>query len=788
MNNNKLLKRSLISTAIFSSLSMMPTIATADVGANEDQQSLEVITVTSRKKVETILEIPMSVSAISAAEMSNRNYLDASDIYRTLAGAAAPRGELILRGLSGGNDTTPDTTAIFTDDIPYEFTNLADIERVEILRGPQGTLYGSNAIGGTVRVITNKPRLDEFELFGTMQGAAEKDVDGYDSSMSLGVNIPLISNTLAMRVNGNITNDMGPMVNKATGVQREEKTSFLRTQLLWQPQDGTTINFAYVRDERNPQGTTLGDTSKPGGYFSLDYKDNPTAKYGYDVSHSWNECNPNWGRVRCVQGSEFVTGAIDKYSVYNTFDYWEEEQFDLFSVAVNIDNIADIASLSYTGSYREYETHYLDDWSRLDAADMFKTWIITHDEEERTTHELRLQNLDANSPLSWTVGFFYDKTEEPNTPDYQWQYLELGDKVSAAAEYWWGVDARQMGIDKFSDPAKIWNLRRYSAWDEEQALFADVSYTFQTQELGEFELNAGVRRFDLEDYSHTETEGVWSESVTLTSGKEDGNRYKLSASWRPEKHYSVYALYSEGYRPGGNNGPLAQACVNDPKAGNRKDRYTSDAIDNYELGVKASLFDGRFSFSSAIYNIDWTDIKTDIYMDTCGFSYTANAGAARSRGLEFESTANLTDDLSLIVNASYTKSELTEDNASIGGSKGDEMALVPKYNAYIALDQEFEFRGRPAFIRADVSAYGKYKTHFNTKDGDNVPAYQVFNLSARYEVNDNVKLSLHLNNVFDKETVKYQNDRSRSDSATAQKYIEFLPGRTLAVRLDYIFF
>ncbi|CAH9057453.1 Vitamin B12 transporter BtuB [Pseudoalteromonas holothuriae] len=787
MHNNKLPNISLISTAIISALCWLPTSSLAQASTIEQEQ-LEVITVTSRKKVESILEIPMSVSAVSAAEMSNRNYLDASDIYRTLAGAAAPRNQLILRGLSGGNDTTPDTTAIFTDDIPYEFTNLADIERVEILRGPQGTLYGSNAIGGTVRVITKKPRLNEFELFGTIQGAAEKDVDGYDSSMSLGVNIPLVTDTLAMRINGNITNDMRPMVNKATGVQSDKKTSFVRTQLLWQPVDGTTVNFAYVRDERNPQGSPLGDTSKPGGFYSLNYQNNEKAKYGYDVSDSWNECDPSWGRVRCVQGSEFVTGAVDRYSVYNTFDYWEEEQFDLFSVAVNVDNIANIASLTYTGSYREYETHYLDDWSRLDAADMFKTWIITHDEYERTTHEFRLQNIDLNSPLSWTLGFFYDKTKEPNTPDYQWQYLELGDQVSAAAEYWWEVDARQIGIDKFGDPAKIWNLHRFSAWEEEQALFADVSYTFQTQKLGEIELNAGVRRFDLEDYSHSETAGVWSEELTLTQGQENGNRYKFSASWRPEQYYSVYALYSEGYRPGGNNGPLAQSCIDDPKASKRKDRYTSDSIDNYELGVKASLFNGRFSFSSALYHIDWTNIKTSIYMNTCGFSYTANAGAAQSRGLEFESKANLTDNLSLIFNASYTKSELTQDNDSIGGSKGDEMTLVPKYNAYIALDQEFEFRGRPAFIRADMSAYGKYQTHFDTKDGDKVPSYEVFNLSTRYELNDNVKLSIHLNNIFNNDAVKYQKDRSRSDSATAQKYIEFLPGRTLAVRLDYIFF
>lgn len=167
MKSKTLLSRSLLSVAVASSLYATPMLVSAEEAVKEE---LEVITVTSRKKVETIVEIPMSVSAVSEVELANRNYIDASDLFRTLAGAAAPRGQLILRGLSGGNTTTPNTTATFTDDIPFAFTNLADVERVEVLRGPQGTLYGSSAIGGTVRVITKKPVLDEFELFGSMIG------------------------------------------------------------------------------------------------------------------------------------------------------------------------------------------------------------------------------------------------------------------------------------------------------------------------------------------------------------------------------------------------------------------------------------------------------------------------------------------------------------------------------------------------------------------------------------------------------------------------------------------
>ena len=101
----------------------------------------------------------MNISTITETEIKARNIIDKTELYRTIAGAASPRGELILRGLSGSNSAYPNTTNVWTDGIPFDFDNVYDVERVEVLRGPQGTLYGSNAIGGTVHVITNKPDL-----------------------------------------------------------------------------------------------------------------------------------------------------------------------------------------------------------------------------------------------------------------------------------------------------------------------------------------------------------------------------------------------------------------------------------------------------------------------------------------------------------------------------------------------------------------------------------------------------------------------------------------------------
>jgi len=783
---------------------LMATSTSVMAQDNNDEASIEdveKIVVTSRRKAETIIEIPMAVSSVSAMEIADRNYTEAEDLYRTLAGAAMPRDELILRGLSGGNTAFPGTTSTFVDDIPIEFTQLSDIERVEVLRGPQGTLYGSNAIGGTVRIITKKPQLDEFELFGSIQAGSEADVEGYDSNLSLGINLPLVEGKVALRVNGNLAHDQRQFVNMNTGTQSEKDSNFIRSQLLWQIDDNMDLTFGYSRIESSTLGDNLGDRSQPDYYWDYAVAEDDSYPHGYAIDFFKVDCPDGAERPECMAGSAPIAdkGVPKKYQYWDEFDGWAKGKTDLFTLNFGVDNLFDFATLSYSGSYRQYEGASLDDWSRLDGSDMYRTWIINDRGYERTTHEMRLQNLDTTSPLSWTVGVFYDKTELDNLPDYQVQY-HAGDDISLSVfeqwmgfEYWLGDDRytgdiAQYGEDVLGNRQAHWRSSIIENWDKELSFFADVSYTFDLGDAGELEVNGGVRNYHIEDYSLDWSDGVWGQGTDELGGKEDGNRYKMSVSYRPSDDLAVYGLYTQGYRPGGNNAPLTGACLTDPKAGNYNKRYTSDEVDNYELGIKGNAFDNRFSYAVAIYQLDWTKMLTSVYMDTCGFSYTANGGEAQSRGVEFESTAQLTDDLKMTFNFSKTNSEILEDNDAIDAEKGDDMTMVPDTNAYVALEQGFNFMGRQAFVRADYAYYGEYKSHFKVKDEDVTPSYGYVNLSTRFEVSDDVTLSLHVKNLFDDETISYKRARSRSDSTTAQQYISYLEGRTLTVRLDYTFF
>ena len=797
----KNINKSMVACAVSSALIFSASIAAQEVENESEVKQIERIQVTSRKRVETLVEVPMNVSSVSALEISDRNVINKDDLYRTLAGAASPAGTLILRGLSGGNSAAPSTTSSFTDDIPFNFVDLYDIEAVEVLRGPQGTLWGSNAIGGTVRVITQKPKLDSFEVLSSVQSKSTNNVDGLDLQAWGAVNIPLISDTLAVRITGHSSHKPGAIVNANTGVQREVEHQYVRTQLLWKLDEKTRFNLGIYNVESRTTGTRLADLSQPTGRYIANTTANPDSLYGYDVSYDFVECQPGQNRAACFGNKTDVTES--KYLIWESIDGWSKDKTDLITLTADFEDIAGVADITYSGSYRQITEDSLDNWSRLDMADLVKTWIINYDKTSRVTHEIRIQDIGKHENLKWTVGAFYDKDWRGNIPNVQFQYHDSDDRSIAIFSDWndwagwedyWGelgiYNVGMLGEALYGDKSKNYNLYYDSSYGKETAYFGEVSYIIKTENIGRFEITGGIRFYDLSDYASFGYSGIWEARegrTALSAGKESGNRKKLSVSWLPESgDMSVYALYSEGYRPGGNNTPLANACRNDEYASEHKLRYSSDSIDNYEIGYKGSF--GSFQFASAVYQINWDDVWASVYMPSCGFSYTANAAKARSRGIEWESKFRLANDLDIYFNASYTNSKILSDVPALGAEYGQDMTQVPKYNAYLGIDKGFEFYGKQTNIRLDVEAYGEYKSHFNARDDgyDTADAYQRVNLSTRIELNDNVKLSMFINNLFDSEIELYKQARSRSNS-TSNLNILYAPERSFTLRLDYNF-
>lgn len=789
---NKTLKQVLMGSVAVAT--MMPAVHAQD--NSDDDDTIEEIYVTARKKKELIVEVPMNIATVGSKEITKRNLVEKEEVYRSLAGAASPRGELILRGLAGSNSSFPSTTTTFTDGVPFDFSNLFDVERVEVLRGPQGTLWGSNAIGGTVQVITTKPNLSEFQTLGSIGFSQEKNRPGTEVRGSAAINVPLIEDVLAMRVTGSVGQKGGKILNTYTGHLGTNEDHFLRAQLLWAPNEDTRINFSYINVREYDSEYTDVDVNAPSYYYEAVLTANPDADYGYDVAFNFPSCPEGAANRSECRGGQ-TNGHSSEFTRYSLMDPFDKDNVNLFGLNIEKDNLFPGVDLVYSGSMRNVKDHGRQSWwSRADANDMFRTWIIDQSEDERITHEIRLSSNDNDSPLEWTVGAFYDRYETLPTDSNQWQYHASDDKSRAIAAYLWGSywgigDPSQIGQDLYGDDTKNYNSTIINWVSKELALFGEVSYTFDLGDAGKLEATAGLRYYDLKDDLHSVVSGIWvgsEPSVTQTDGSENGTRKKISLNYMPNNNLGFFAVYSEGYRPGGNNGAQAPAdCSADENIGSYVDRYDSDQIKNYEIGVKGRIFDGMTSFSSAAYRIDWTGVQASVYMPSCGFSYTANAASARSQGVEFESSTNLMDGLTFVMNAAYTDSKMTADVPSLGASDGDDMTMVPKYNFYMALDKEFTIADRDASARIELLGYGEYKTHFNTRDEDISDAYELVNMSGSIQLTDTSRLSLHVNNVFNSKVSLYKRSRSRSDWSGNALWIEYAPERTVAVRLDFTF-
>lgn len=794
---SKSLKTTLLCGAAVSGFSA--TNAVAQDAAQADNARTDVIIVTARKKNETLVEVPMNISAIGSAEIEARNLVDTSDLFRTIAGAAFPRTQLILRGLSGGNDSTPDTTSTFYDGVPFKFSDLFDVERVEILRGPQGTLWGSNAIGGTVQVITNKPVMNEIQVRGSLQATHEKNGHGLETRANLALNLPILEDKLALRITGMSAYEPHKYYNAYNGTYGYDKDRYIRAQLLMNATDDLTIKAGFVHTREYSIGDEYADRSTPNSYSTLNLTPDATQPYGWAVADGSVNCAAGQERWQCRQGAntQLPSDVNGKFTFWELLDGSEEKETNMGTLNIDYANIGDFMQMSYVGSYRRTSDKGLDNWSRLDGSDLFRSWIINHDvldgAGKRMTHELRFNSIDEDSPIQWTVGAFYDKLDNNDVSDRQFQYHQGDDggQTYAKALYWWGVDASQVGRDLYGDPNKNYNINQIEYQEKELAAFGELSYVADLGNGGEFELTGGVRYFETSLVDHTIESGIWVGPVASERDnriKNTGVRKKFSASWRPSEEYSVYALYSEGYRPGGGNMPsLPVSCRNDANAVFFNPVYQSDDIKNYEVGTKGSIMDNKIRFSAAAYRIDWKGIQSSIYMPTCGFSFTGNAVTAKSEGFEIETNSYLTDTLLLSANFSYTKSKLTADAPSIQGEAGDDMTMVPDYNAYVALQQDIEVWERPAFIRAAVSFYGEAKSHFNVKAEDISESYATVDLSASVEATDNARVSLHINNLLNEDYTTYKRARSRGESSQAAKYYYYGRERTITLRVDFDF-
>jgi outer membrane receptor protein involved in Fe transport len=751
-------------------------------------QGIEEIIVTANKREQTVQDIPMNISVITSDAISERGIYNPEDYLRTLAGVSTPGGDTYytMRGLNTGTaQVNSGTSNTFMNEISMGVTNIYDIDRIEVLRGPQGTLYGSNAVGGTIRYITKMPNFDGFEGNIMLEYSDKKLADDSGYAYNAMVNVPL-SDTMAMRAVVTSGKNPGIYQNLATGRKDIGNQDDDEYRLMFRYADGPLdINLMVMKRERFDFGQKeKGNADKPGTADIVD----PNCTY--DTAWYYGDtCT----RVYATAGGD-LTGYDPDMAFYSFTDEYFEVESTTVSLTAEYDFDAFTAML-VLADY-DFEEYAVTDWSRIDTDDLYPDPLYFYGDDERQTQELRFTSK-GDGAIQWTVGYF--NTEFESAPNHvnEWEVTNAD-----GLDYlgYMGFSSHDGGYDpsfyvspygdttyKGNTGLLVYGSYGYYNYAEETAYYGSVDYT-----VGDWTFTLGMRDFELSDGFKSSEYGVFyedpdntgcdgTEAVGVTCSEENGeesdNRFKYTVTYEVNDDLTVFAVSSVGYRSGGNNAALPFFCASDPEAAGFKRRFTSDEAENTEIGFKARG-DG-YSLNATYFWIDWTGIQVTV-RPACGWSFTYNGGEAETSGLELDFSVNLTDTIALDFAGSFISAEIANDISSLGAVAGDRLPNIAEEQMAVGLSFAFDVMSAPAFARLDMSYYGDSFATFKMSDEDMSPSYTQLNLNLGVDLDEQSRLQLSINNLTDERTEAFRFS-AESPGYRARNYLQWIPPRTIGI-------
>lgn len=796
---------------------LYPAVPALAQDSEADEFAIEEIVVTATKRSMSIQDVPQSITAFSTMEIQRRGILDMADVATNLPSISmstsrAGRNELVYRGISTGGSWRLDSqVAVYLDEMPMTMSTtqldarMVDIERVESLPGPQGTLFGSSSQSGTLRVITNKPRFDGFsgevtsELKMTDGGEESYDFNGH-------LNIP-VSDNFAIRLVAYTNKDGGYIDN----VYAEAPHS------MCAPGAPCDLDFTqYAIGPYNPvdnQGYLNSTVPDNAGLEEEDFNDYEMT--GARISALWN-INEDWSLLGTYMTQDSTTTgvwysdtAIGDYKVARFSEEWRKD--DWFSAMLTIEGDLGFAQFTNSFGYAERDqsyqfdnTHYEAYHTRLKGQywSAWRNWYDTYwgyptyaynyydkydtdynggvyrslQEAERITNEIRLTSK-SDSRFQWMVGAFFENHKDgwvdngdiPNLDTTKhWRYTQ-----------WRSCDLVNQGYEGVQCPApevnNVWYRDSYRRDATQIAVFSEVDYHF----TDDFKVTAGVRWFQYD--RNTVSDQQWplympveailldGESAFIEKGKEDDTFFKLGASWNLSEDTMFYGLFSQGFRLGGNNNPKA-VRVNFVEA-----TYDPDKLNNYEIGVKSEWFDNRLQLNASVFFMDWQDIQLVIGSSDGGLWWLtgqANGGGGENLGVELDFDWRATDNLR--ISGSYYRGdpEYTEDYITLEGAQevtaGTSMPDSAKDKFSISADYTFQnVWGGDMWLRADAYYEGpKYSALWRAEWANpdspqyepgrtyDVESFTKYNLQAGYE-RENWALTLFVKNLTNERANSY---------------------------------
>ena len=733
----------------------------AQAADTDNSASIEEVIVTATKREVSLQKVPLSITAVTGDDLRARGVESFAELARLVPGVlqsgSSQFSKFTVRGIQTSNTTSSSgeqkPVAVYLDDLPLtSFSILTpeispyDMSRVEVLRGPQGTLFGSGTLAGAVKYVTNKPNPNGFDASAQADLGVTKG-DSYRRRFAGMVNVPLIDGRLAVR---------------AVGYSRDE--------------DGYVTNI--LLNKKHP-----------------DY----VKAWGGRVSAKLN-VNDDFSLTAMVTNDRTKNGDSSRFDLRAGAN----NASSLIPYTTN----ADVTTYSLSGSYAlpgatlESSTTFAKvktDWSlHLNAVTLFPYFINEHINAETVAQDLRIVSK-GNRRLDYVIGAFY--LNQVN--DYRDTFFSTSAFVKAL-----GITGlRQIG--PFSDVFQVEDRKRKNmeAALYGEATFHITDTLRATAGLRETRYKysdlATDRSFNgLANFTAAVQPGANRAVVLppvplvdLTTGYHTKLTQKYNLSWQPTPDQNYYVLASQGFRRGH---PNAGALRNGGKSAIDPSDPTiiplsaaSDGLWNYELGAKTRWFDGRLQANVAFYYIDWGPMQVNLVRQTDTQPFVGNAGKSTSKGVELELQARPVRSLEVGANITLQRariSSLTPQEGLLSGAVPGARLASPDFQIYAYAQKTWDLAdGGAVFARVDVQYVGGYPNSFPLRPGSTLPnanffenpSYDNVNLSAGWE-KDNLKVVLYGENVANDLDVIYIN----ASSSTSNRALTLRP-RTIGVRLDW---
>jgi outer membrane receptor protein involved in Fe transport len=658
--------------------------------------AIQEIVVTAEKRDSTVEKTPISITAISGTELLDSGVSSLTGVAEEVPGISMKTGgpgqtEFEMRGLNSAGGNSP-TVGFYLDETPVTSfayatsgkvvidPDLYDLNRVEVLRGPQGTLYGSGSMGGTIRLLTNEPQFNEYHASGELIGGGTEGggLNGGENGM---VNIPLVQDKLALRIvetdkytsgwidrivldpfplptNGGLTRGnvlSAPIAQKDENVNWEHLES-VRATLLAKPIDNLTIEPMVMGQRITSGGQSLIDN--PPGTVEAHYQP-------FDTPEPYSD--------DFLLLAMTIKYRFDDFEIVSATSKWRRSMTQVQDGSEVLQDVLALPSLYANQGGLGY-----DPWTERDSA-------------SQVSQEVRIASTN-NAPFQWLVGMFYgDLSSVTDQSSYD---------NAATALFGTNVLFNEHVPQNFN----------------QNAAFGEASY----QITDSLKATAGLRWFSFDNSFSTTEYGFFGPYGTLQRGgstseaQQSGFNPKFNLAYLPTDDLTIYATAAKGFRPGGGNEIIptsgtqeGEACGADLAALGKSTSpltYGPDTVWDYELGEKARLLDGRVTINGDIYYEDWAAVQRAITLN-CGYIYSDNAGSASVYGSELEISGKVTPEWTVNLTGNYTYATYTQSSVEAGVVKGERLPDVPMWTTSASLIYRHDLSDEYALVGRLTNSY-----------------------------------------------------------------------------------